>query len=66
MGAFEDFKVGDRVIHGGDEVGTVTSIDGCVHVKFDRKMQRGKDFVGSYDRNWFRIYPHLLNHARKG
>ena len=55
------FTVGDRVRHVlWDELGTVESVDECVHVRFDKLSPRGAITRGQYDKLWFSIHPNGL------
>jgi len=55
------FVAGDRVSHFTVGEGVVTKNEGgTVYVTFDGTNKRGKNFVGIYDPNWFRIHPNGL------
>jgi len=51
-----DFQRGERVAHIRFGDGTVTLVDDCVHVRYDREMK------ASYDADWFRAHPTYLFH----
>jgi hypothetical protein len=52
------FSAGERVEHLTMGEGTVQRCEkGEVHVIFDRLRKNGENQRGTYDENWFKIYP---------